>query len=239
MAFPMRVYEHYSSDNPTTWAKHLQFEHSRDKAIKHGWYDTNTKNMRNSIEYKLTEEDEYRTDEFNEVRDFMFIGCSCTFGVGIQYNDRLDQIVQRNMGFTSYNVAKPGIGWEGYYRILSEKLQYANTIVVIPPYSYARREIQLENKTILITPQQPEGHSNAKLSYKPYELLCETETKVMVQRMLDAIKWLCYRNNKNVIVTPRLFVQRNNDMGARDLQHPGKNVHLDASILLERKMRKL
>jgi len=176
------------------------------------------------INYGINEQG-FRTDNIVEPRDVLWIGCSSTFGVGINESDTFPHIVSKEKGWSYYNLSRQGVGFEFYYRAIKEYIDVIKPkhVLVVDPSTLSRREILCDNgKNISITKMQPRGTSKDFLSYDPKDLLGGREIKIMTMRTRDAIRWVCRKTN---LVFIENLTNEFTTYSARDLIHPGIEDH--------------
>jgi hypothetical protein len=202
----------FSSDSEQNWQKNKR---ENPLVLQHlGWTDQSV------INYNINNEG-FRTDNFDEPRDVLWIGCSSTFGVGINESDTFAHRVSKEMGWSYYNLSRPAIGWEFYYRMLHRFIDTIDPkyVFVVDPSTLGRREILCDDgRNVAITKPQPRGTGKMVLSYEPKELLDSRELDIMRMRSMDAIRWVC-RNTKLVFLGD--ITNSYQTHSARDLIHPG------------------
>ena len=145
-----------------------------------------------------------------QVGDPMAVGCSITYGVGVDVDQTWHSLIERH-----YCIAQPGASLESIWRLLRHWIT-----VVKPP------------RIRLLTP--PMGRRELWQSYGPLqmqpsnsywikEFADETEIQLNQMRMLDAIRH-CVGDTPIDIVTWESVVHDVVDKGT-DGQHPGTKSH--------------
>lgn len=209
----------YSSDTDLIYDRNKK--QNLDTLNYYGWTDDVV------IEYGINSEG-FRTDEFTEPRDILWIGCSSTFGVGIPEENTFADIVSKEMNMTYYNLSRPAIGWEFYYRKIKDFIDVLQPkfVFVVEPGSQGRREVLCDDgRNVAVTQQQPKGTGRISiLDYEPKELLHKREIKINRMRCMDAIRWVCYENDSQLAMLGDI-TNEYQTYSARDLIHPGIEDH--------------
>jgi len=206
----------FSSDNKENFRLNQQRHPNILKNLN--WTDESV------INYDIND-DGFRTDNIDESRDALWIGCSSTFGVGVNEFDTFAHLASNEKGWSYYNLSRQGVGWEFYYRVLQKYVDVINPkhVLVVDPATIERREILCDDgKNISITKMQPRGTSKDFLSYEPKDLLSNREIDIMFKRTKDAIRWVCRKTN---LVFLGDLTNDFTTYSARDLIHPGIEDH--------------
>lgn len=191
------------------------FESNFKEASKLGW-------TKDSITYNIDSLG-HRNDfelEQNQVYN-VYLGCSFTYGIGVPNEKTWVHVLNRNLQYPAFNLGVPGCGIDTCYRLLKyyiDKIKINSIFLFVPPLN--RREIFRNNKFnvySLWTPREFRIFSDPN----DLELNCE--------KNIDAIKFLCYSNHIKFTFLHSDKSPLNDlidkDMRARDLQHPGIEVH--------------
>ena len=229
------IYE-WSSDNSATHKKALE-------EIKKKWpkdvYESRKALIESygKIEYYINEQG-FRSDEFDEIRDVLIIGCSITAGVGVHEHQMFTNNWCREKGLTFYNLGITGGGFETMYRCLYDYMDILKPRIVLCnyPYTDARREVRLDNRDVIFSPKHiMDNQRNRDFPWMPV-LFGEKDINIMRERMLDAIRWRCYNRNVRLIEFNGVN-ETDSDWGGRDLVHPSDKWHAQmlTSLLNETK----
>jgi len=205
-------------DSKERFTEHLKTR--KDDLQKYGWLDT-------KFTYKFNK-DGFRSIEFMQNPDIMFLGCSYTLGIGLPVECTWPDIVTKALNIKSVNLGIGGGAIDTFFRI---SLHWINklkpkTVVLYVPFK-ERLEIIRNNGYIYLSSHYFEQYNvfledwfaNRENSYFNY-----------LKNVL-AIKQVCQDNNTKLIVfdeTPERI-----DF-ARDLSHPGVETNkLIAQIALK------
>jgi len=218
----------WSSDNSRTHG--LALEEIRKKWPKHV-YESRKEIIRSygDIQYYINKQG-FRTDEFDEIRDVLIIGCSITAGVGVHEHQMFSNNWCREKGLSFYNLGITGGGFETMYRMLHDYMDILKPRIVLCnyPYTDARREVRLEDRCVIFSPKHiMDNQRNRDFPWMPV-LFGEKEININRERMLDAIRWRCYNRNVKLIEFADVNTMES-DFQARDLHHPSGEQH--ASLL--------
>ena len=172
--------------------------------------------------------------EYN--RDSVFaLGCSCTWGVGVEREDTWARILQEKIGLPVYNLGVPGGGADSVFRQISRYLPIVQPrIVCIQTPSDFRREVLLEKSTMKIlhhvSPFSVIGGWNAE-ERGLVDLLGEKELAMSKKKNYYAIIEMCRRygaelrvmRSTNLAENPRHLEMT---PAAADGLHPGISWHV-------------
>ena len=213
-------------DTNELFLKHQRNKHTRKKLKDLNWTE-------NSIEYKFNSYG-FRSDDFNSNGEsIVFLGCSHTIGIGINFEDTASYIVSRQLGYNCFNLGMGGGSNDTCFRFAYhwiEKLS-PKIVVLIAPSIY-RFEI-----------------ADDRRSYNGFEILKASspilkEYRLFYRKWIDnddnsyfnfhknvlAIKKICDMNDAKFVCTDCAFdfstwpVFSLATMGneARDLAHAGR-----------------
>lgn len=177
------------------------------------------------IDYYINKQG-FRSDEFDEIRDVLIIGCSITAGVGVHEYQMFTNNWCREKGLTFYNLGITGGGFETMYRCLYDYMDILKPRIVLCnyPYTDARREIRLENRDVIFSPKHiQDSAKNMDFPWMPV-LFGQKEIEINRERMLDAIRWRCYNRNVKLIEFAGVN-ETDTDWAGRDLVHPSGEWH--------------
>ena len=135
--------------------------------------------------------------EYN--RDSVFaLGCSCTWGIGVERESTWARILQEKIGLPVYNLGVPGGSADGVFRQLVTYLPIVQPrIVCIQAPSDYRREVILEYDQSVIDGPQQIGGWNAK-ERGLVDLLGDKEIAMNKKRNYNAIIQMCRRYDTEI-----------------------------------------
>ena len=178
-------------------------------------------NKRNTIE--TIDDINYEYDNYGfrnpQMQEFYYthkpiaLGCSITFGIGVDHKDTWHELIERH-----YNLGQNAGTLETCYRLLLywlPKIKPSIVRLLAPPMG--RREVFEDDRTAI---QYVPGGQTFRT---PTMFTSETEIQLNQQRMLNAIMWLC-RDIKLIVRTWEQVAELCRDKGADNL-HPGIQSH--------------
>ena len=197
-----------SQQGPDRWATNWIPSDNRDNwnnrkylAEKLGWTDKNVKYKFNAYGFR-------HTGEFVENRNALVaLGCSLTFGVGVNYDQTWPYYVAKELGLDCINLAQPGTGINASYRVAKMWLPVIKPKVVmfyVP--NHHRRELWPRPEDNLYL-EQGVTDKDTPVSIGPwtkglYEdyfklLSAKRETDIWREAYLDAMRWIA-RDSKYI-----------------------------------------
>lgn len=200
-----------------------------DKLKSYGWLDR-------KITYNLNEYG-FRTEEFTNEVDALFLGCSFTFGTGLENELIWVSKVKNELNLSGHNLGVSGGSFDTIFR-----LTYYWIDKLKPKYIFllgtgkTRREYFNDKKIIKMLPtgnfSQDSNISRLNWSEKiisdvyQNEILSEDSSELNYQKNLLAIKSLCNMHNCKLIEIDMEKLEKNTfEESARDLMHYGEDFH--------------
>ena len=148
----------------------------------------------------------FRSDNWETgEKGIIFLGCSDMFGYGNYLENTIAHIVAKNFNLKNYNLSIPGGGLDKCYRVLKYHIEniISDTVVLLVPEASRR---------VFYTKSQ-EGNLNANFitsdDYLDRSFLEEVFIKLYsneyemflhVNKNIDAIKYICEKYNKRLIM---------------------------------------
>ena len=102
------IYDWMPGDTKQRW------EENKSISSKFGWTADNIKYEVNKWGYRYNKDFEKNHDSA------VFLGCSITFGVGVDYEDTWPYIVSKELGVECINLGQPGVGQNASVRVARE-----------------------------------------------------------------------------------------------------------------------
>ena len=170
------------SDNRDNW------DNRKELSEQLGWTDSN-------IRYRFNEYGYRHQGPFVENRNsIVFLGCSLTFGIGVNYEQTWPYYVSKELGLDCVNLAQPGTGINASYRAAKVWLPIIKPKVVmfyVP--NHHRRELwpvpdegdQYADYVRSIGPWQTDEYVEY---FKMY--ISKRETDIWREAYLDAMRWI-------------------------------------------------
>ena len=188
---------------------------SRDQLDRFGWIDR-------QIKYKFNSHG-FRCDEFTNINNAVFLGCSHTAGVGLPVENTWPYFVIKELNLTCYNLAIGGGSNDLAFRIsyhYLERLRPKMVFLLSP--EPARIEVQSVHDTISFLP----GNNDPTYYYKLY-LSNEENLLLNQQKNIFAIENLCHRLDIKFVCIKEIHdIPDDQRDRARDLVHNGPKTNL-------------
>lgn len=203
-------------DNEETYNDNIK--KSFEQMLELGWVDT-------KIEYKMNSRG-FRAIEFNNLpgKYFLTLGCSHTYGIGINYNDTWTNVLANQLNIAGLNLGTPGAAMLTCYRTLKNYLSILNPeFVVLQGPSINRVELigPHHDQFVVIVPNYTPGSWGEY--YKMWQAT-DANAFALESVTLDAMSYLC--NQKNI---PFYYIDNDTSLHylfkcgkyGRDLAHAG------------------
>lgn len=190
----------------------------KDELEKYDWLDKKIKYQFDSLGFRKKIKNDYQND-------ILFLGCSFTFGLGINYQDSFTNIVADSLAMNNVNWSIPGSSNDTAFRLCQQYLEKKSPsmVILISPSPYRLElfsdyngESQSHNITSHLRQGDPHLGNNVEC---PIEFFDERFALLNREKNMLAIEMLCSKNKIK-------FLQMNaQDMTyidfGRDLAHPG------------------
>jgi len=148
----------------------------------------------------------FRSDDWETgEKGIIFLGCSDMFGYGNYLENTIAHIVAKNFNLKNYNLSIPGGGLDQCYRVLKYHIDSINsdTVVFLVP-EISRRVYYTKFKEGLLTVNHitPDEYLDPSFLKEVFvKLYCnEYEMFLHTNKNIDAIKYICEKHNKRLIV---------------------------------------
>lgn len=180
-------------------------------------------------------------EEKEDPNSIITLGCSITFGVGVEKNSTWPYIIENYTGRKVYNLGVPGGSMDTFYRLLKywlPILKSKNILILGHPgarrefYSYKDKWLLLGANCLVPFTSTAFGDDEDRLI-----LLNGTEFWLNEQKNLDAMKYLASQHDSRLHYITQNGLKIDNE--ARDLEHPGKNYHSNVAELFKEKVNGL
>lgn len=218
-------------DSEYKYRNNMKSESSRKLLQDNGWTDKNVKYQYNN--YGFRSPDDF--DIVNPAPGIMYLGCSVTFGVGMNVEDTWAYKVHQKIapGSTYYNLAHAGTGIETQYRLLKAWAPKLNikTVYSIGAFPFRREFIHNTPRAISYNTIASWSDKMPDKQFFQYFLSNDEENDISMIRVYDAIQHLTreYSFEFNIIdhVTNRKewYDPTIEKKLARDLHHWGPKMH--------------
>ena len=190
----------------------------RQELEENGW-------LGRKIEYQFDDLGFRKQLKNNFEKDILFLGCSYTFGVGINYEDSFTNIVADTLGMNNVNWAIPGSSNDTAFRLCKEYLQEKTPAMVIlispSPYRlelFAEHDGESQSHNIISLQRQGEPPLGGNFEC-PMEFFDERFSLLNREKNTLAMEMLCSKNKIKFLHlnAEDMMIE---DLG-RDLAHPG------------------
>ena len=211
----------HSSDNPNFFKDNIQ--RKKNLYQQYGWDDTNIRYSHTKIGNRC-ERENLGIDLSQEKGGVMYLGCSYTYGVGVNIEDTWSYRLHRELysGRRYINFGMPGYGLEVYYRMLKIYIKQIqpDTIICSRFWNRSRTEAwDAINKTLQrVTTNIPDKNMPISVdSVKDGKIIKDIGNPHAFTRLfffdqepgilrglayVDAIKQLCLENNVHLYMFP-------------------------------------
>lgn len=213
----------YPADTEERFDLHWSKSNTRKILIEHNWTKENITYKSNDFGFRMNK-------NINEIKigecDF-YLGCSHTFGIGLNLEDTWGWKLSQKKGLEFINLGWPAGSIEAQYRLLrcwAEKLRPKRAFT-LGAYLSRREILRHDGSAECIGPWFKNGPM-----YTVYERLSnDNEITISMLRTLDAMKSVCFQNNIELYTIAddmrnEIFSETDNNT-ARDLIHFGCNWH--------------
>lgn len=189
----------------------------------HGWTDDSIRYIANDYGFRMPQS----MASIRQGECDFYLGCSMTFGTGLNIEDTWAYKMSSLQGRTMVNLALPGTGLETQYRVLmcwAEALK-PRRAWTLGAY-WLRREVMVPEK-----PSMRMGPWSTGEEQKIYRhLATPIEARLSFLRTADAIRYLCLKHNIELMVAncddPGMSPEPGHQYHtARDLMHWGREWH--------------
>ncbi len=208
------------------------------------WTDDNVKYRINKWGFRHDSDFEYNPNSI------VFVGCSITFGLGVNYDQSFPYYVSKELGLDCINLGQPGVGLQACYRVLKYWLPIIKPKAVMFYIPDPTRK-ELYHDEVNHVPECV-GHWSKRKDKDYFELTMD-KREVAIHKMayLDAIENVCkdtkyiaidykeqtqYRTIRIELWNTRVWNNTDEAPWARDLIHPGPLRHREniAPLFIER-----
>ena len=224
-----KLLDWFPTDTKELFNKNLHTQ--RQELEKNGW-------LEGKIEYQFDDLGFRKQLKNNFEKDILFLGCSFTFGVGINYEDSFTNIVADASGMNNVNWAVPGSSNDTAFRLCQQYLQKKTPSMVIlnSPSPYRLElfsEYDGESRSHNITSHQRQGEPPLGSNFEcPIEFFDERFSLLNREKNILAMEMLCSKNKIKFLhlnAEDMMLI----DFG-RDLAHPGvRSNQLFADMILK------
>ena len=212
----------FSSDTLPHYRSNKQTIH------EYGWTEDN-------ITYQFNEYG-FRSDSFSDKEGALFLGCSHTFGVGVDFESTWPYLISEELGIACWNLSQLGASINTCYRLGSywiPKLIPKYVFVMIPEYS--RREYfmpEYNNETCIYTDLDQGLYTfNVNINDIDYtrfyfDMVSVNENNILNDESnINGLKHIAYENNIPIYFCHYAADIKKPKNLARDLQHNGMLYH--------------
>lgn len=219
-------------DNQENFTRHLADQQKRKFLEKSGWIDQ-------QIFYSINSHG-FRSPEFNTDQNHICVfGCSMTFGVGINQQQRYGDMLANYLGTTCYNFGISGGSDSTSFRLAYNWLHKLNPKIVIYQTTFPERFEIIDNnysKIIGINAalggDVPVGQGDM---YKIW-MVNEENSQLLALKNKLAMQMLCKSLNIKMIEISYQDFFGSWDTCARDTHHPGEDANKKVLEIIKQKL---
>ena len=207
----------YPTDSEELYLQNLKIPEKRKQLETFGWIDTDIEYVNNSHGF--------RTDEFLTKDNFVTVGCSLTYGIGLPQKYTWPSLLSEKLNLPVYNLGVPGASGDTCYRIVKHyvPLLKPKFVVVCEPH-ISRLEIFINQRPYIYTPTNPEVYGYGKDQWIKHWYTSHENSQIHAQKNLEAMAHICQLTGSDFYYyTNDFYLATYSQVGgfARDLQHPG------------------
>jgi hypothetical protein len=216
-------------DTEELFNKNYQDKDKRLLLEKYNW-------NKNSIKYKFNNYG-FRCEDFKDVDNIVFLGCSYTIGIGIPIDKSWTNIVGQKINLIPYNLGIGGASWDTIFRLAFYWLEKLKPKIVVVMETYKERlEWKGEDIYENILSNNPDWHNYGSWNVdkkgtfnKAFKKICYFDENFIIQKTKNKLAIEMITKNmktKLLFITQFLKPDKIADHGkARDLTHPGVEIN--------------
>lgn len=207
----------YPTDTEELYLRNLKIPEKRQQLETFGWIDTDIEYVNNSHGF--------RTDEFLTKDNFVTVGCSLTYGIGLPQKYTWASLLSEQLDLPVYNLGIPGSSGDTCYRVIKHyvPLLKPKFVVVCEP-DISRLEIFISQQPYIHLLNMPDLHGFAKDQWFKFWYTSSNNSQIHAQKNLEAMAYVCQMaGSEFYYYTNNFYLKLYSQVGgfARDLQHPG------------------
>lgn len=217
----------WPTDTKELYEKNLHDPQQRVLLEKFGWINTDIVYVNNSHGF--------RTVEFDRTENFIAVGCSFTYGIGLPQHSVWPELLSQQLNIPAYNLGIPGSSADTCYRVVKHyvPLLKPKFVVMLEPRRN-RLEIFLDNYQTHVY-QSGKSHPLDRDLWIKHWQTCEKNQAIQAEKNRDAMAHVCHRHGidfyyyeEHYYNDPEKFFPGIGLSLSRDLQHLGVsfNQHL-------------
>jgi hypothetical protein len=212
----------FPTDSKELYQKNLNNSDSRQLLERFGWIDANISYIHNSHGF--------RTREFVQTENFVTLGCSLTYGIGLPQHCAWPEILGQMVNIPVFNLGLAGGSPDTCYRTAKHYISFLKPkfVAMLLP-NKDRMELFLGDSVYVHLPSNPDYHTFAKNdSWIKHWCTNEQNSTILAQKNIDAIAWICKQNQVDFYLVDQNLAYNYHGAQldlARDLMHPGKIFH--------------
>lgn len=221
------IFKFNTADNKKRLHRHLTDSYAREKLTEYNWLEDN---LPKEIEYKINSSG-FRCNNFNSDPGIVYVGCSHTYGTGMQLERTWPSIVSNYFNLESWNLGTPGLSISpGTFYLLNWASEISNpkAIVVLdsPPGRSELYTLKNNRLTISLLKNMLENVESSIFVNKLYQAMLTTSA---IKQIHDTQSLKLLADSLKVpfinIKTADIIKSIEEIDFARDLMHFGANVH--------------
>jgi MoaA/NifB/PqqE/SkfB family radical SAM enzyme len=205
-------------DTKELFEKNLIDSTQKNKLEQYGW-------LNKKITYNLNNYG-FRTTEFTETENFIALGCSFTFGIGLPEEEIWTSLLSNQLNLKNWNLGVPGSSSDTSYRLSKyfiPMLKPKFVVMLEPPDNRLEICNHGSPNTVTGTNNQAWGDQHFLKTW----FLHDENNYLRAEKNKQAIAYLCNQHNIDFYCySSDCITMHNNTSFARDLQHPGTTAHI-------------
>lgn len=207
----------YPSDTEELYLQNLKIPEKQQQLESFGWIDADIEYVNNSHGF--------RSDEFSLKDNFVTVGCSFTYGIGLPQSHIWPSRLSEKLDLPVYNLGVPGGSGDTCYRVVKHYVPLLKPKIVVvcePPIS--RLEIFINQCPYIYVPTNPEVYGYGKDQWIKHWYTSHENSQIHACKNLEAMAYICQlAGSEFYYYTSDFYWLTYSPVGgfARDLQHPG------------------
>ena len=223
-----KIYNWLGEDNQANFQRHLADVSLHARLSESGWLDT-------PITYSFNRQG-FRSPEFDpDIPHICVFGCSATFGMAINYDQRYGDMLAKDLGLTCYNFGVSGGSDSTSFRLAAAWLHILNPKFVVFQSTFPERfEIIQDNHAHVLGINAALGGDIPIGQGDLYKIWItnESNAKILAVKNLLAMRYLCHELGHQLIEIDITDFFGQWPTVARDTHHPGLHANRHVADLV-------
>ena len=215
------------TDTQALYEKNLNDPEQQKLLQQYGWIGVDISYTHNSHAF--------RTAEFETKENFIAVGCSHTYGIGLHQHQTWSELLSGMLDLSVYNLGVPGGSADTCYRVVKHYVKELRPkfVAMLQPEP-SRQEIFIRGLPYIYVPNGADEENLSSSPWLKHWYANDDNGNVAAQKNIDAIIGICKTYQVDFYMVeahhvsghgPHNFRTSTGLSLARDLQHPGTAFH--------------